>query len=58
MNLITQRFDNCTTAKWAEMVFWCEDNLGVRWSKVWDHHYPYFYFKDEKVWLLFTLRWS
>jgi hypothetical protein len=58
MNIMSLRFDNCPTAKWAEMVRWCENNLGVRWNKVWDHHYPYFYFGDEKACLLFTLRWA
>jgi hypothetical protein len=58
MTVMIERFDRCPTAKWEEMVFWCEDNLGVRWSKVWDHRYPNFYFGDEKACVWFRLRWA
>jgi hypothetical protein len=57
MNAMNQRFNYCPTDKWADMVFWCERNLGARGHK-WHHRYPDFFFMDEQACVWFRLKWS
>jgi hypothetical protein len=46
--------------RWAEMIAWCQENLyhGGHYEPNWTAQYPSFYFKDEKEYTLFLLRWS
>ena len=46
--------------RWAEMIFWCRDNLwsGVDSQTKWGAQYPVFYFTDEQEYILFCLRWA
>jgi hypothetical protein len=58
-----KRFDNIGPFEgghWATMVKWCEDNLyhGGHYEPNWYAQYPTFYFKDEKEYILFLLRWT
>jgi hypothetical protein len=47
-------------ARWQEMADWCYNNLyhGGYYEPNWSHQYPTFYFKDEKEYTLFLLRWA
>ena len=57
MNTMILGFDNCPTAKWADMVHWCEHNIGVPRHK-WCHRYPDFFFMDEQACVWFQLKWA
>ena len=58
--VFVKRFDGVSMARWQEMADWCYNNLyhGGYYEPRWHHQYPSFYFKDEKEYMLFLLRWS
>ena len=65
--VFVKRFDGIDLERWADMRQWCVDNLyhggyyETLWDTVyptWDTLYPTFYFRDEKEYTLFLLRWS
>jgi len=58
--VFVKRFDSVPMAQWQDMADWCRDNLyhGGYYEPHWHHQYPSFYFRDEREYLLFCLRWS
>jgi hypothetical protein len=62
--VFVKRFDNLTpfsnNAQWARMLEWCEANLyhGGHYEPNWSAQYPTFYFRDEREYTLFLLRWA
>ena len=53
-----------TTSHYAEVYAWCEDKFGPHpkqpdaWSRWWRYSYREWYFRDEKDFVFFMLRWS
>ena len=58
--VFVKRFDSITLEQWREMVTWCGENLyhGGYYEPMWHVVYPSFYFRDEREYTLFLLRWS
>lgn len=58
--VFVKRFDRVSMAQWQEMAEWCYENLyhGGYYEPRWHHQYPSFYFKDEKEYMLFLLKWA
>lgn len=58
--VFVKRFDSVSMAQWQEMVEWCYKNLyhGGHYEPNWGCQYPSFYFRDEKEYTLFLLKWS
>ena len=61
--VFVKRFDNLTpfsnNAQWARMLEWCHDTLRAEHhDTTWWVFYPSFYFRDEREYTLFLLRWS
>lgn len=61
--LFVKRFDNVDMfdkGRWAEMIQWCYENLyhGGHYEPNWSAQWPSFYFKDEKEYTAFLLRWA
>lgn len=50
----THRMEGCPTDRYHDMYLWCERNL----QGSWDHYYPSFYFRDDRDYTLFLLRWT
>ena len=58
--LFVKRFDGIDLQRWKEMKAWCGENLyhGGYYEPMWHVVYPTFYFRDEREYTLFLLRWS
>ena len=58
--VFVKRFDSIGMEQWSAMAEWCYENLyhGGYYEPMWHHQYPSFYFRDEKEYTLFLLRWS
>ena len=58
--VFVKRFDFAAAEHWDEMIAWCRNNLyhGGYYEPNWSVEYPSFYFRDEKEYTLFLLRWS
>lgn len=49
--------DRISTAIFYKMYLWCQDQFGED-ENGWTHQYPTFYFRNEKDYLIFLLKWS
>jgi hypothetical protein len=58
--LFVKRFHYPSFEKFKEMEQWCYENLyhGGHYEPNWSVSYPDFYFRDEREYTLFLLRWS
>lgn len=58
--MFIKRFDGIDLDLWDKMIKWCRDNLyhGGHYEPNWGVQYPTFYFKEEREYILFLLRWS
>ncbi len=62
--VFVKRFDHLSPfnndAQWARMLEWCQENLyhGGHYEPNWHAQFPSFYFRDEKEYTMFLLRWS
>lgn len=58
--VFVKRFDSVSMEQWGEMRDWCYNNLyhGGYYEPKWHVVYPTFYFRDEREYTLFLLRWS
>ena len=61
--VFVKRFDNLGTFerdRWVKMIAWCHVHLshGGHREANWSVAYPTFYFRDEREYLLFCLRWA
>jgi hypothetical protein len=58
--VFVKRFDGIDSARWHEIIAWCQDNLyhGGHYEPNWWVMYPSFYFTDQREYTLFLLRWS
>lgn len=59
LKVFVKRFDQNDFGQWADMVQWCHDTLNAeQYDTTWWVFYPSFYFRDEREYTLFLLRWS
>lgn len=58
--VFVKRFDFAAAEHWDEMIAWCRNNLyhGGYYEPNWSVEYPSFYFRDEREYIAFLLRWS
>lgn len=58
--IFVRRFDGIGMPQWSAMVEWCYENLyhGGHYEPNWHHQWPTFYFRDEREYTLFLLRWA
>jgi hypothetical protein len=58
--VFVQRFDGIDSARWREIIAWCQRNLyhGGHYEPNWRVNYPTFYFTDQREYTLFLLRWA
>jgi hypothetical protein len=57
--VFVKRFNHNEFGQWADMVQWCIDTLNAeQHDTTWWISYPSFYFRDEREYTLFLLRWS
>jgi hypothetical protein len=58
--MFIKRFDGVSDQQWNAMRKWCVDHLyhGGHYEPNWNAIWPSFYFKDEKEYTLFLLRWA
>lgn len=53
------KFHTYSSDQFDEMIVWCRKNLyhGGNYEPNWYASFPFIYFKDERDYLLFVLRW-
>lgn len=58
--VFVKRLDYAAAEHWDEMIAWCRNNLyhGGHYEPNWSVEYPSFYFRDEREYIAFLLRWS
>ncbi len=58
--VFVRRFDGIGMPRWSAMKDWCYENLyhGGYYEPNWSAEYPTFYFRDEREYTLFLLRWT
>ena len=58
--VFVKRFDSLNLGLFYEMIAWCRDNLyhGGHYEPDWWTEYPTFYFRNEKEYMFFCLKWS
>lgn len=58
--MIIKRFNSISSKEFWEIVEWCQKNLyhGGHYEPEWYYEYPTFYFRNEKDYTLFALRWA